>query len=380
MLYRGTVLAEAQQWADRNTPSRDETMFLHASRDAQAGRQRREAANRQIQRSLLISFISVVVVASLLVTFILQRDNAELQDEAATLQLRATQVGQQAAALQTSQAFTQLELDRFGTLEAGDVIVPLGTQTPASFIPTVTQIAVLNAHDPSLQENNRVDEAGVEMVRVPAGCFFMGSDRGISNEQPTHQVCLDEFWIDKTEVTNARYGLLPESVFCNAVSSEPEQPRNCVTWFEALEHCESRGARLPTEDEWEYAARGPDSLVYPWGNEFDPERVVYRENSDLVTAPVGSRPDGASWVGALDMSGNLWEWVSTAYDDVDFSSAFPYPYNPDDGREDLGRTNNLRVLRGGSFLNTSNGLRAADRGRFDPFIEDSGIGLRCARS
>ncbi|HEC21824.1 MAG TPA: TIR domain-containing protein, partial [Chloroflexi bacterium] len=163
---------------------------------------------------------------------------------------------------------------------------------------------------------------GVPMALVPAGCFQMGSANEESNEQPVHEVCFEEpFWIDVYEVTNARYG----SAGCEEYSSEDDQPRNCVNWFEAVAHCESRGARLPTEAEWEYAARGPDGLLYPWGDEFVALNAVYGDDSGGRPAVVGSRPGGVSWVGALDMSGNLWEWVSSIY-------AF-YPYDPDDGRE-----------------------------------------------
>jgi formylglycine-generating enzyme required for sulfatase activity len=199
---------------------------------------------------------------------------------------------------------------------------------------------------------------GVEMMLVPVGCFRMGSN-DYEDEQPIHEQCFDApFWIDKTEVTNVQYG----SASCATWSSEPNQPRNCISWFDANAYCESRGARLPTEAEWEYAARGPDALVYPWGNSFVGENVVYTENSGNQTADVGSRPAGASWVGAMDMSGNLWEWVSSIYD----QELFPYPYQAEDGREDDSNINSSRVLRGGSFPNSVNFLRAANRNGDDP--------------
>ncbi|MFW5692271.1 MAG: SUMF1/EgtB/PvdO family nonheme iron enzyme [Chloroflexota bacterium] len=208
---------------------------------------------------------------------------------------------------------------------------------------------------------------GVTMVLVPAGCFMMGSEDGGNDETPVHEQCFDEpFWIDKYEVTNADYG----SIGCERWSSDPDQPRNCVDWFDASDHCEARGARLPTEAEWEYAARGPDSLAYPWGSGFVANNVVYGSNSDNQTAPVGSRPGGASWVGALDMSGNVWEWTSSLYQD--------YPYGDD--HESNSDTSSSRVLRGGSFYVTSYDLRSADRNWGDPDLVNLLNGFRCARS
>ncbi len=212
---------------------------------------------------------------------------------------------------------------------------------------------------------------GVMMVLVPAGCFMMGSNDGQDDETPVHEQCFDEpFWIDKYEVINADYG----SVGCEQWSSEPDQPRNCVTWFEARDYCEARGGRLPTEAEWEYAARGPDALVYPWGNDYDAGLVIGEDDAtygDTRTAPVGSRPRGVSWVGALDMSGNLWEWTSSLYQD--------YPYGDDN--ESNSDTSSARVLRGGSFFNASDFLRSADRNGGGPdFDSVIGVGFRCARS
>lgn len=206
---------------------------------------------------------------------------------------------------------------------------------------------------------------GVEMALVPVGCFMMGSESGDSDEVPVHEQCFDEpFWIDAYEVTNAQYG--SEGSF-----SGDNLPREPVDWYKATAHCESRGARLPTEAEWEYAARGPDGLVFPWGNELIADNVVYDQNSGGATADVGSRPDGASWVGAYDMSGNVWEWVSSLYQD--------YPYDATDGREVDG-VSDARVRRGGSGNDNSSLLRAADRNWNLPDIMFSGLGFRCARS
>lgn len=210
---------------------------------------------------------------------------------------------------------------------------------------------------------------GVEMVLVPAGCFTMGSETGETDEQPEHVQCFDEeFWFDRYEVSNAQYG--GPGFFAG-----DRRPRESVNWLEAQAHCESRGGRLPTEAEWEYAARGPEALTYPWGNTFEAENAVYAGNSPDGTAAIGSRPDGASWVGALDMAGNVREWTSTIYD----PGAYPYPYRADDGRENREDAGSPRVVRGGGWSQEAEALRAARRSSALPTERNNGIGFRCVR-
>lgn len=252
---------------------------------------------------------------------------------------------------------------------------PTSTPTPT---PTLTPLeeALQRARTFTGTQNSdwqpfEQDFNGVTMVLVPAGCFMMGSDNGDSDERPVHEQCFDEpFWIDKYEVTNEQYG----STGCTDRSSQSDQPRNCVSWFDANDYCQSRNAQLPTEAQWEYAARGVESWIYPWGNDFVGDNAVYSSNSGSRTADVGSRPNGASWVGAMDMAGNVWEWTSSLFE--------LYPYDADDGREqDTGdRTDVLRVLRGGSFGSSSSYLRSADRVRINPNVGSNYSGLRCLRS
>ncbi|MBN1431040.1 MAG: SUMF1/EgtB/PvdO family nonheme iron enzyme [Anaerolineae bacterium] len=208
---------------------------------------------------------------------------------------------------------------------------------------------------------------GIEMVLVPAGCFVMGSDSGSHDEKPAHQQCFDEpFWIDRTEVTNKQHGAY-------GYWHGPEQPRENISWLLAQTFCQSRGGRLPTEAEWEYAARGPENLEYPWGNTFDGNKVVWYT---FETVAVAGKPEGASWVGALDMSGSVWEWVSSVYK--------PYPYNSTDGREVdvVVNRSDERVLRGGSWeITDADNLRMANR--FKAYPDDWGyglIGFRCMKS
>lgn len=232
---------------------------------------------------------------------------------------------------------------------------------------------------------------GVTMVLVPAGCFDMGSTQ-YNNEQPVHEQCFDQpFWIDKYEVAQAQFRRLGGIQANPSGFSGDELPVERITWFEARDFCELRDSRLPTEAEWEYAARGPDNLVYPWGNEWDGtlanhcdmecavENLGYMGTNDTdgygFTAPVGSYPAGVSWVGALDMSGNVWEWTSSLYE--------AYPYDAEDGREaDTGsRTNIRRVLRSGAWGNYDTGLlRAPFRSWYGPGYWGFEYGFRCARS
>jgi formylglycine-generating enzyme required for sulfatase activity len=217
----------------------------------------------------------------------------------------------------------------------------------------------------------------VDMLMVPVGCFTMGSDTGDPDEQPIATQCFQQpFWIDYLEVTNAQFDRVGGQAELASVWGEPNRPRTNVRWFEARDYCAKRGARLPTEAEWEYAARGPDSLVYPWGNPFALDYGVFQLNSGGQTAQVGSRGPGMSWIGALDMSGNVWEWTSTIYDET----RFPYPYTSTDGREDSTDATSMRVMRGSSWYDGDDYYgRAANRGRSGPTIQDFNIGFRCAR-
>jgi formylglycine-generating enzyme required for sulfatase activity len=217
---------------------------------------------------------------------------------------------------------------------------------------------------------------GVEMAFVPAGCFQMGDDEGEIDEIPPHRQCFAEpFYIERYEVTNAQFARFGGQAAEPSRWPDDNRPRNQVTWYEARDFCELRGIRLPTEAEWEYAARGPDGWRYPWGTSILGEYVVLVDNAGSQTAEVGSKPGGASWVGAYDMSGNVREWVSTIY-----SLDLPYPYHSDDGREDMDNTADRRVQRGGGFLDTSGESYTFTRDASYPDYWGSDIGFRCARS
>jgi formylglycine-generating enzyme required for sulfatase activity len=242
---------------------------------------------------------------------------------------------------------------------------------------------------------------GVESVLVPPGCFMMGMtkremtilERQAPNEYfsslgPPFKICLKPFWIDRYVVTNEQFDRLHGQAKESGRWTDPNRPRETIAWFEARDFCALRGGRLPTEAEWEYAARGPDALTYPWGRTFVASVVVYYSNS-LVQKPVvenqnaavvndqgkPARPRGASWVGAYDMAGNAWQWTST----IDDFERFPYPYKADDGRENNVDTTRARIMRGGGFLSGEYALHSAYREGLPSDTRDFEIGFRCIR-
>jgi formylglycine-generating enzyme required for sulfatase activity len=215
---------------------------------------------------------------------------------------------------------------------------------------------------------------GVLMARVPAGCFIMGSDSGAPNEQPAHEICFNaDFWIDVYEVTHAQFAAFGGAAGRSAAFAGvgDDLPRERVTWFEAYDFCALRGARLPTEAEWEYAARGIASLIYPWGDVFTAGTAVVALGAGGHPQPIGGRERGVSWVGTHDQAGNVFEWTNSLF--------MPYPYNPDDGREAFGQAGISRVIRGGAWNYNGDLARASARGVRPPITETPDIGFRCAR-
>lgn len=224
---------------------------------------------------------------------------------------------------------------------------------------------------------------GAPLLLVPVGEFVMGSTPGGyifgDNETPRRRIFLKAFYIDKYEITNRRFRRLFTPVDRYAGSfEEPEQPVVGVTWFQAHEYCERVGRRLPTEAEWEKAARGADGRIYPWGDEQATcARVVMGGvipscRKGFATWRVGSRPLGASPYGAMDMAGNAMEWVADWYRG-NFYAHMPSrnPKGPDTGR--------LKVLRGGAWFNSRFLMRVAFRTGFAPYESNHGVGFRCAR-
>ena len=244
----------------------------------------------------------------------------------------------------------------------------------ATDIPTPVPTQNSDSMEIARQKVNENDEWSVvtqtfdghEMVLVPVGCFMMGD----SDESPIVEQCIEEpFWLDKYEVTNEQYGSVCSY---SSESTGSQQPRNCVTWFMAHDFCDQRDARLPTEAEWEYAARGPDGLRYPWGNAFIAEKVVTSDTSNDMAADVGSRIGGESWVGAYDMSGNVSEWTS--------SISLDYPYANDTAHENDNDFESTRISRGGGYDTTANHVTTSMRYKWFPAADFYSFGFRCARS
>jgi sulfatase modifying factor 1 len=222
---------------------------------------------------------------------------------------------------------------------------------------------------------------GGAMVWVPAGEFMMGSndDDDDDDGKPAHKVRITRgFWLGKHEVTNAQY-----RAYCKATQQSfpsgsnlgDDHPVVDVLWDDVVAYCTHYGLRLPTEAEWEYAARGPEGRTYPWGDEWDAKRCCNMENRGpgARTYPVGSFPAGASWCGALDLAGNVWDWCADWYD-AEYYGKSPAqdPPGPVSGQ--------ARLLRGGSWGRFPNGCRSAFRFGEDPTGRGSDRGFRVART
>lgn len=255
---------------------------------------------------------------------------------------------------------------------------------PVVLEPTTTDLPV----EPTLLPEIK-DSKNVNMVLIPAGEFTMGSDTsGNAEARPGHTVYVDAFYIDKYEVTNEMYGACVYAVECR----RPEQsgspthstyfsnpvfanyPVIYIDWKRAKEYCKWRGARLPTEAEWEKAARGEDERIYPWGNESLDCSYANLTNCVGDTAPVDQYKKGQSPYGVYGMAGNVLEWTSSLFK--------LYPYQFDDGREDSGAVGK-RVVRGGSwhtFGGNSGNARTDTRLELDPAYYGPYVGVRCAVS
>ncbi|HET9911287.1 MAG TPA: SUMF1/EgtB/PvdO family nonheme iron enzyme, partial [Anaerolineales bacterium] len=229
---------------------------------------------------------------------------------------------------------------------------------------------------------------GMILVHVPAGEFIMGSDDGSDNEKPAHTVKTHAFWIDQTEVTTAMYAQCVQDKKCNPPDSIKSAthdnyygnfafryyPVIYVSWNDANQYCTWAGRRLPTEAEWEKAARGVDGRRYPWGNDIGDKFLNYNDIEGDTTR-VGKYYDGASDYGAVDMAGNVWEWVADWYSATYYaSSPSSNPTGPEAGT--------YRVIKGGSWsggvTDASLIVRSSYREWRIPARVDAAQGFRCA--
>ncbi len=275
-----------------------------------------------------------------------------------------------------------------------ETTVPGPTATPTQ--PTPTEVPpTATPSTPDMGDTWTRPTDDMVMVYVPYGEFEMGSTQGDDDEEPVHSVALDAFWIDQTEVTNQQFvAFLKEEdnqdeggatwldlddddclIEWSGGDFRPksgyaDHPVTEVTWYGARAYCAWADARLPTEAEWEYAARGPDGFIYPWGNSGPTCDLTQYGGCSGRTVPVGSLPEGASWCEALDMAGNVWEWVADWYGDYP-SGRQVNPTGSSSGE--------YRVLRGGSsYINPYN-VRSATRYRDLPDSTNYYLGFRCAR-
>jgi formylglycine-generating enzyme required for sulfatase activity len=253
--------------------------------------------------------------------------------------------------------------------------------------------------NPSVLSNNKPETVivwpadGKDMLFIPGGAFVMGSDDGNPSHQPEHQVQVADFYLDRWPVTNAEYKKFVDATdhpvpnydvsWCDTEGynwdpktrmvpeGKADHPVVLVTWQDAMAYAAWAHKRLPTEAEWERAARGLEGRRYPWGEEFQAGCCNCKEAGLGTTSPVGSfSPDGDTPEGLVDMLGNVWEWTNSLF--------WPYPYDANDGRESR-EASGFRVLRGASWRNDANVVHCLSRldGDFQFF---SNVGFRCAVS
>lgn len=216
------------------------------------------------------------------------------------------------------------------------------------------------------------------MVLIPEGYFIMGRNNGDKDEAPPHKIYLDGFYIDKTEVTNYEYKECVKSNICSPTEwlddkelGNDKLPVVGVNWFDATTFCNWKGKELPTEAQWEKAARGEDERIYPWGNE-PPTcyKAIFLGCNRLLPAIIGERIQGGSPYGVLDMAGNVWEWVKDWYA-PDYYSNSP-ELNPE------GPTNGMdKVLRGGSWRFGPKYITTTNRHHDSPYNRVITYGFRC---
>lgn len=269
--------------------------------------------------------------------------------------------------------------------------------------PTPVLPATLPTQEPVAEATKVWETDNSVMVHVPAGDFYMGSRdsddaSADDDEKPMHPVSLDDFWIDKYEVTNEQFAhflnekgnqekdgvswvnveeegsnIIYEDGQYEPKSGYGDHPVTYVSWYGAQSYCQWAGKRLPTEAEWEKAARGTDGKIWPWGNDWDEEKVNSKDAGPGHTTAVGNYQDGTSPYGCMDMAGNAWEWVADWYQ-WDYYQTLP-------GRNPQGPNQGIyRAVRGGSWVLPQRLTRCAGRFGLTPQVRRGDLGFRCASS
>jgi formylglycine-generating enzyme required for sulfatase activity len=295
-----------------------------------------------------------------------------------------------------------------GRLSGAPAAVPVAPTTPEpeAAKPTVPSIFV-----PAVVSKRGPIE--FDWLTIPPGDFLMGSDKqkdklAFDNEMPQHTLYLPEYRIARTPVTVAQFAAFVKATGYEAmaegqdsvwiwsgwkeiagadwahprgpksdVQAKQDHPVTCVSWHDAVAFCKWAAVRLPTEAEWEKAARGTDGRFWPWGNRAPNDGLCNFKMTVGDTSPVGRYPDGKSPYGLLDAAGNVWEWTSSLWGKHASNPEFGYPYDAKDGRENLSTPDAvLRVLRGGSFRHDDRSVRCAFRDRNFPNVRINRYGFR----
>ena len=275
------------------------------------------------------------------------------------------------------------------------IVENIASTSTKIILPTNTEFTIPTPTLSKMDSNKQMDD----MVLIESGSFIMGRNDGAANESPEHSVYLDSYYIDKYEATNSMYYLCVSAGVCQPpthfdIFSSPSYFGNLefdtypviyVNWDMANSFCQWRNARLPTEAEWEKAARGTNHQIYPWGNDFSENRANFCDKNcpnDWAnqnfndgyagTSPVGSFPLGQSSFGVFDMVGNVYEWVNDWYSENYYSqSPQNNPRGPESGKD--------RVIRGGAWGDVL-ATNTISRASFAPISSHEFIGFRCARS
>lgn len=220
-----------------------------------------------------------------------------------------------------------------------------------------------------------------QMVEIPGGSFTMGSDTGGPDSKPAHKVDVSAFHIDTFEVTNSDFKAFVDATgFKTDAEKSGDKPWTAyaegkenhpvvkVSWNDASAFCKWAGERLPTEAEWEMAARGTDGRAYPWGSDWDPKKVNGKEAGIRGTTAVGSYPGGASPFGVMDLGGNVWEWTATIADHYPGNTAASKLYG-----------SNVYIIRGGGWFDVKDQIASYYRNSAVPTTANDDLGFRCAR-
>ena len=334
---------------------------------------------KRLRRVILIGGILLVLIAAALVLFGMRSgffiSNA---DRTATASAQMQQLATQMVATLQFRAMIQKTAE-YSIHATQTALAPTATPIPT---PIATPIP---SPTPNPGSGRLIAKDNMIVLFIPAGYFTMGSTefdrKADGNEKPAHKVYTDAFWIDRTQVTNVQFRSCVQAGVCTynlAPGTAPNfyntlfdnHPVVYITWYQAAKYCAWEGGRLPTEAEWEKAARGPHDTMYAWGDQLPNINLVNLNNFVGVTTAVGNFPRGVSAYGLMDMGGNVREWVSDWYaPDYYQNSPVNNPKGPETGEK--------KVLKGAAFSDIVVFGRAANRLTHVPDSPGNVRGFRC---